>query len=125
MKQFVLSALAGFAMCGTAFATDLSTQITQLDGKPLIGQDGKDVPFPVGDAIKNALLVTNERTLPDVKAKRFQIAVKVAIAMTSPSSDITFKPEEIVEIEKALWENQSTLVAGQAVRIIDATSFSK
>jgi hypothetical protein len=110
-----------------ALAVDLNAQITQLDGKPLIGPDGKDYPFPLGTALENSLLATTAAMSPEVKTTRFRIAAKIAVAMASSNKDqeITFTPQELTEIEKSLWENQPTLIAGQAIRIIDPTSATK
>jgi hypothetical protein len=125
--MFLAAFIATLTFAAPAFAVDLKTNITQLDGKPLIGADGKETPFPVATALENSLLFTTERTPSDVKAKRFQIATKIAIVMTSNASDkeITFTPQELTEIETALWENQTTLVAGQTIRIIDPSSVQK
>jgi len=127
LRSILAASILTLALAAPAFAVDLNAQVTQLNGKPLIGADGKDTAFPIGTALENSLLFTTDRMTSDVKAKRFNIAAKIAVIMASSATDkeITFTPQELTEIETALWENQTTLVAGQVIRIIDPTSVPK
>ena len=119
MKRILLAS-ALFILSTPAFALDLTQQITLIDGKPILGQDGKPQPMTVGDIIKNTLLVTPGDLKEDEKKRRFWLALKIG-----DKKEITFTPQELTEIEDVLWKYQSILVAGQVVRMIDPTSVPK
>lgn len=124
MKRLAFAIATIFVLASPAMAVDPTTQLVQLNGDPLVGPDGKPISFMVGEAIKNALLYTDQTTRPDVKNKRFWLAVKVNDAMAA-KKDLSFTPEEIVEIKDALNASQSILIAGETIRIIDPTSIPK
>lgn len=120
MKKTFFAMLAVVAMTCSAEAVDWSQQITQLDGKPLLDQAGKPTEVTLGNVVKNSLLYTDQSTKPDDKKKRFWLALKVGDA-EEKKKDLVLAPWEITEIEKCLGENQSTLIAGQASKMIDPT----
>lgn len=116
----LIAALAAVLCCSPAGAVDVTQQITQLDGKPLLDQAGKPTEVTLGNVVKNSLLYTDQSTKPDDKKKRFWLALKVGDA-EEKKKDLVLAPWEITEIEKCLGENQSTLIAGQASKMIDPT----
>lgn len=103
-----------------ALAVDLTAQITQLNGKPLSGPDGKPLPMSLGDVIENSLLTTEQSTTPTDKNKHFWLAFKV-----HDKKSVNFTTDELVEIKDAIGKYNSALVAGQAIRILDPTSIPK
>ena len=105
-----------------AFAVDLNTQITQLNGQPLLDQNGKPAEnFTLGAALTGSLLYTDQSTKPDVKMRRFRLALRINEAETS-HKNIDFTPEEVVDMKEAVLATQTILVAGQVIKIIDPTS---
>lgn len=116
----LIAALAAVQCCTPAGAVDVTQQVTQLDGKPLTDMAGKPVEMTLGNVVKNSLLYTDQATRPEDKKKRFWLALKVGEA-EEKKKDLVLAPWEITEIEKCLGENQSTLIAGQASRMIDPT----
>lgn len=116
MSIFV-TALAVIASPAIAF--DLNKNITQLNGRLLTDQFGKEtVQMTVADAIVNALLTTDQNTKPEDKGKRFWLAIKIREA-AEKKKDPLLTPQEITEIETDLDKYQSILVAGQVKREID------
>jgi len=120
LKKLLLGTAIAAALSFQAAALDMTEQVTQLDGKPLIGADGKAADISIGTIIKNSLLYTDMQTKPDTKNKRFWIAVKVGEA-EQKKTDLVLTPAEITEIETSLKENQSILIYGQVSRMIDPT----
>lgn len=115
MKRLLL-ALTLFAIVTPALAVDLTQRVTNVDGKPIVDAANKDVGPVLSDVLKATLLVTDQAMTKDDKVKNFDLALKIGL-----NKNITFTPQELTHIEDMLWKYQSTLVAGQTVRLIDPT----
>ena len=120
MLRKTMIVLALLTIASPAFAVDLTAQITQLNGKPLSGPDGKALPMSLGEVIENSLLTTEQSTTPADKNKHFWLAFKV-----HDKKAMDFTTDELVEIKEAIGKYNSALVAGQAIRILDPTSIPK
>jgi len=113
LKALMIAALTA-ASITTAGAVDLTTPITQFDGKPLVTADGKPDPHTLGRVIADTLIITEQGLAAADKTKRYWLAHKIY-----GKTEVTFTPEELVLIKEVLFKYQSILVAGQAVRLLD------
>lgn len=118
MKKTLLALAFAASMfaAAPAGAVDLTAEVKQLDGSSLLNQQGQPDPKTVGQLISMTLLLTDQNTTPTEKNKRFWLALKV-----HDKKEVTFSPEDLTEIKAVLFKYQSTLVAGQVIRLIDPT----
>lgn len=115
----VLAALTGTLLgpqTALAGPVDLTPVIKGLDGKDIIGSDGKAIVMTMETAVTNALLsapAANE----EEKGQNFKLAIRVM----GLAKSYTATPDEIVRIRKALAATQPTLFFGTVMNAIDPT----
>lgn len=121
----VCVATSVFAMPVQAAPIDFNTQITQIDGKPIIDDKGAPAPVTLKKVAVEALLTTfpDEASLAgEEKARRYVLAVKIS---GSDSGKIELTSEDVTMLRKVVGKGYGPLVVGQVWKIIDPAAMPK
>jgi hypothetical protein len=122
-KIMMLAGAVALAVAAPASATDFSSKMTQIDGKPFLDPTGKpDETQPtLGSIAINALLAAypDEKDItPEEKVKRFVLAEKIQ----NHQKDAQLSADEIVLVKKLIGKGYPTIVVGEAWRMLDPSS---
>jgi hypothetical protein len=125
MKK-LLVAVASLAFMGNAYAIDFTRPLTQLDGQPITGSDGKPLEKPptLGSICEGALLAQyaderdaasgKETITPEDKFARWKLANKV-----NGGKDVNLTAEELSLIKKLIGKGYAPLIVGQVWMMLD------
>src|ERR1700679_1984416 len=118
MKLVTILALAGILALSTTpvLALDLNQPLKTLSGSDFTDQNGKAVDLTLDSAIESALLSAPAQT-KEAKDRNYWLALEVH----GHRKDFTPTPAQIVQIQEALSQTQTTAVYGQAMSLLDPT----
>ena len=123
MRLFLSGAML-IAALSAAYAIDFSSPITQLNGEPFVGQDGKTMNTTLAIVAENALLASyqDEQNLSgEDKVKRFVLARKIH----ENEKNVELTADEITLIKKLIAKSYNPLITGESWRILDPASIPK
>ena len=129
MKRSFVAAAILLAASSSAFATEInfSQPITQLNGQPMVGPDGKPVELTLATVAENVLTSSfqDEPNLKgDEKVKRFVLATKIYDDATAKkNTDIS--ADDITLLKTLIAKAYNPLVTGQAWKMLDPASVPK
>lgn len=117
MKRFVFASVFALLTTVSAHALDLTEPtLKTIDGKEFTDQNGKQLSLTADAVIENSLLAVQEGSDKE-KGDNWRLAQRVYNAR----KDITFTPDEIIRIRKAVSVTQNTAVFGAVMVFIDPT----
>lgn len=122
-KMLIAAALLAATLTG-AYALDFTVHITQLDGSPFLGPDGKEIKTTLATVSETALTSSyqDEAALPPgEKSNRFWLAQRIHI----DPKNVVLSPEEITLLKKLIDKAYNPLVVGQAWAVLDPTTVPK
>jgi hypothetical protein len=95
---------------------DVNSVIEDLEGSPIM--DG-DKPVTLGAISKFALLnaFPDEKIDNSKKVERFDLAMKISIAMKQTSSETEFSPEEVSVIRDVVGRGYAPLIVGRVYQM--------
>ena len=119
MKRLALVVVAAISLITPAGAVDFNSFVTNLDGSPTVGPDGKQMEVKLGVIIQNALLADykDEQIAGEEKIKRFLLAKNI-----QEHRDYSMTTEEIVLVKKLVAKSYPPLITGQVWQAIDPGS---
>jgi hypothetical protein len=117
MKRILTMLIFATAMVATpALAVDLKAPITQVDGKPFEGSDGKPTVTTLGSIAKVALLATypdDQTATGQQKFDRWKLASKIE------AGDGNLSVEEIKLLKDLIGKSYGPPVVGPAWKLLD------
>lgn len=125
LRRFALIGLLAFAP-SAALALDFTQAVKDFNGKDFVDEKGQPTVIKLDTLVETALVnmpsahdtfgnITQEAMV--AKNKSFWLALKIR----DNAKNFTPSPEEIILIQKALSQTQTTMVYGQAMSLIDPT----
>ena len=121
LRQIALAAILAFTI-SPALAVDFDTQLSGIDGKPMIKED--KTPITLNEVTQNALLMSypDEAGLSgEEKVKRWVLATKIGHQPRDP----VLTADEIALVKKLIGKAYNPLVVGQAWSLLDPASVPK